>query len=279
LQSVQEAFHRIHGSTVFGSPGKKHESVLLQEFAVGPEFAVDTVSKNGHMKIAAIWKYDKRPANGAPFVYYATRLYSTEADDDDNPQNVGRILYDYLNDCLTALDIEWGITHSEVILTTDANGELAPRLVEVNCRQHNMHFLPLVMGGIGYNLFDMLLAAYLGGDAIREVDDKEEKLDWDLLPDIPTTRRNAAMIHLVNTQSGTLAQINEPALYEIQGMGSVWDLEVYRHFLEAGEEIRPTVDIKTDAGWVQLLHPDKETFEQDYQRIVELMPTLFEVES
>jgi hypothetical protein len=54
---------------------------------------------------------------------------------------------------------------------------------------------------------------------------------------------------------------------------------VYHHFLELGGEILPTVDIKTDAGWVQLLHPNKDILERDYQRIVEeLMPILFEVE-
>lgn len=239
------------------------------------------------MKIAAIWKYDKRPVNGAPFVYYATRLYSDEhveeAEDDNSSgdqANVGQILYDYLSDCLTALQIDWGITHSEVILTTDAavDGKLSPRLVEVNCRQHNMNFLPLVMGGIGYNLFDMVLAAYLGDDTPKTGgEDDNIMLDWDLLPDIPTTRMHAAMIHLVNTQEGTLVRVNEPALYEIQAMESVWDLEVYSHFLEPGQDITKTVDIKTDAGWVQLLHPHKAIFERDYKRIIEIMPTLFEV--
>jgi hypothetical protein len=306
---------------VFGSPNLQHQSVLVQEFAIGPEFAVDTISKNGTMKIAAIWKYDKRPAHdnnhnndnddaavpSSTLVYYATRLYS--CDDNESGGDIGQILYDYLKDCLAALDIQWGITHSEVILTTSTNitttttttstgddyRHYAPRLVEVNCRQHNMNFLPLTMGSIGYNIFDMLLAAYLGDDEQKqttsstttvasEEDEEVEKLNWDSLPDIPmmmtttTTRMNAAMIHLVNTKRGILRRVNEAALYEIQGMDSVWDLEVYHHFLEPGRMILPTVDIKTDAGWVQLLHPHRGTLERDYQRIIEeLMPELFEV--
>ena len=31
---------------------------------------VDTVSRNGEHKVLAIWKYDKREANHAPFVYF-----------------------------------------------------------------------------------------------------------------------------------------------------------------------------------------------------------------
>jgi hypothetical protein len=75
-----------------------------------------------------------------------------------------------------------------------------------------------------------------------------------------------------------LKRLNENALYEIQAMDSVLDLEVFSEFLEPGiSMIEPTVDIKSDAGWIQLLHPDRETFQRDYERIMVLMPTLFEV--
>lgn len=280
LSSVRDAFETIHGSTVFGLPRQQNDAVLVQEFATGQEYAIDTVSKNGTMKIAAIWQYDKRSVNGAPFVYYATKLHSAEHDDKSGECNgIERLLWDYLNACLSALDIRWGITHSEVIMITTPTGALAPRLVEVNCRQHNMNFLPLVMSGIGYNVFDMLLCSYLGGSGHEDLLelDSQEKLDWDILPAIPCTRMNAAMIHLVNTKEGTLTRVNEPALYEIQAMDSVWDMEVYGHFLELGNKVMPTINIKTDAGWVQLIHPDRAVFENDYQRIVNLMPTLFDV--
>jgi hypothetical protein len=36
----------------------------------GPEFVVDGVSRDGEYKCVGVWQYDKRPANGAPFVYY-----------------------------------------------------------------------------------------------------------------------------------------------------------------------------------------------------------------
>ena len=61
-------------------------------------------------------------------------------------------------------------------------------------------------------------------------------------------------------------------------MESVWDLQVYNPFLQLGNEISPTVDIRSDAGWAQLMNEDEESFVRDYQRIVELMPTLFFVQ-
>lgn len=298
LESVRSAYETIKGSTVLGSPTKKHESVLVQEYAVGQEYAVDTVSKDGKLKIAAVWKYDKRPqpptrglaendekSGGNDQidgrhrqVYYATKLY----DDDFNrmaKEDIDRILptiYEYLDDCLSALDIRWGITHSELIITPDG-----PRLIEVNCRQHNMDFVPLTDNGIGYNLYDMLLAAYFGDDDENDTDphvNRDARVDWDLLPDYPSILMNAAMVHLVNDKKGILKRLNENALYEIQSMQSVMDLQVYPDFLEPGiSAIEPTVDIKTDAGWIQMLHPDREIFQRDYERIMELMPTIFEV--
>jgi hypothetical protein len=66
---------------------------------------------------------------------------------------------------------------------------------------------------------------------------------------------------------------------KIEAMVSVVDLEVYSEFLEAGRQIDRTVDIKSNAGWNQLVHPNPEVFETDFQRIIELMPTLFEVKA
>jgi len=309
LESVHSAYETIKGSTVLGSPTKKHESVLVQEYAVGQEYAVDTVSKDGKLKIAAVWKYDKRPQpatieqgmvtddeptineennqnNGGSDqmdgryrqVYYATKLYDDGDDAVKNEENDPLLpgIYQYLDDCFNALDIQWGITHSELIITSDG-----PRLVEVNCRQHNMDFVPLTDNAIGYNLYDMLLAAYFGDDDDQDIEpdvNKDARVKWDLLPDYPSTRMNAAMVHLVNDKKGILKGLNKNALYEIQAMDSVLDLEVFPEFLEPGiSMIEPTVDIKSDAGWIQLLHPDREIFQRDFERIMELMPTLFEI--
>ena len=297
--SVRSAFQVIKGSTVLGSPKKKHDTVLVQEYAVGQEYAIDTVSKEGEMKIAAVWIYDKRPkpptitqqnmielsdddaaaaaaANSSGRnrqVYYATKLYDDDIDDDENSHPLLPVIYQYLDDCFHALDIRWGITHSELIITSDG-----PRLIEVNTRQHNMDFIPLTDNAIGYNLYDLLLAAYLGDKNNIHEKNENEKVNWDDVPNYPLTRMNGAMVHLVNDKSGILKRLNQKALYEIQAMDSVWDLEVYEDFLHPGvSHIEPTVDIKSDAGWIQILHPDRETFDRDYDRIMDLMPTLFEV--
>jgi biotin carboxylase len=44
---VEKAFNLIHGMPVFDSPREMHDSVLIQEFVSGTEYAIDIVSKNG----------------------------------------------------------------------------------------------------------------------------------------------------------------------------------------------------------------------------------------
>ena len=265
LEDVQEAYDDIYGSTILGSMTDKHDTVLVQEFATGTEYALDIISKNGVHKVAALWRYDKRPANGRSFVYHATELVDTHTPD-------AEVLCEYAKSALDALDLKWGMTHTEVIMTKDGC-----RLVEVNCRQHNMDFAPITMACIGYNALDMLLSAYLGGGPCVP-EQKEMCLEWSLLPDRPVLRAFGAMVHFVNHVQGTLIGVNEDALREIQAMESVLDLQVYNPFLELGKEIMPTVDIRSDAGWVQLINDDSEAFVRDYNRIVELMPILFFVQ-
>lgn len=265
--SVRQAYEIIKGSTVFGAASERHQAVLVQEFAAGTEYAVDVISKNGEHKVAALWRYDKRAANGAPFCYYATELV------DATRSAVGSMVCDYAKECLTAVGIKWGISHNEIIVTPDG-----PRLVEVNCRQHNMDFAPITMACIGYNAFDMLLAAYLGGQPVHAYppSGESQRLDWDSLPDVPSLRAHGAMVHLVNSVNGTLTEVKVQHLNEIQNMESVLEIEVYPDFLDVGGTIFPTVDIRSDAGWVQLINDDPSVFQRDYNRIVELMPHLFQ---
>ena len=269
MESVELAYNDITSAAVFGDASQKHQVVLVQEFAAGTEYAIDIVSRDGEHKVAALWRYDKRPANGSPFCYFATELI------DPTQSEIGASVCRYAMSCLSALGQRWGLTHTEVIVTSQG-----PRLVEVNCRQHNMDFAPLTMACIGYNAFDMLLAAYLDGDAPENYPPGTEhlRLVWDRLPDLPSLRLCGAMVHLVSFASGRLKEVQLQHLDRIHNMDSVLELEVYPEFLNVGELISKTTDIRSDAGWVQILNDDTEALRSDYEQIVELMPKLFVTE-
>lgn len=254
IPEVQDAWEKITSTSIFGSAGR-HENVLVQEFLPGVEYAVDVVSRNGHHKVAAIWRYDKRPANDAAFCYFKTELVDAVIDD-----NVPSIC-NYVDSALTALGVKWGLSHTEVIVTSDINR--GPVLVEVNCRQHNMDFCPLTMACMGYNALDLALIAYLGEDE-----------DWSRVPEFPQLHAFGCMVHLVNYASGNLKQVFH--VQEMSQLESVLDYEVYEQFLTPGEKIEPTVDIRSDAGWVQLINEDREKLDQDFNKIVAWMPSMFE---
>jgi len=262
-EQVKEAWEAITDTTVFGQMSSdKHDSVLVQEYLEGTEYALDVVSRNGEHKIAVIWKYDKRPANGAPFCYFQTKLVDEVMEPLDVPS-----VQEYVRNALTALGIRYGFTHNEVIMTSDRG----PVLVEVNCRQHNMDFAPITMACIGYNALDMTLDALLSSRG-----DSDEESDWHLYPSEPRLRAFGCMVHLVNSESGTLSHVNH--LEEMGSLPSFFRGHVYEKFQKGGEEIQPTIDIRSDAGWVQLIHEDLEQMQTDYRQIVEYMPTMFKVE-
>ncbi|ACI64816.1 predicted protein [Thalassiosira pseudonana CCMP1335] len=292
LPSIRAAFNKIYRSPVFGaSVASKHDNVLFQEFAKGTEYAIDVVCRDGDRKVAALWKYDKRAVNGAPFVYFSTQLVSAEDEDGNVNKKVEQAVCDYVFSALEALDIRWGLSHVECIVEeipddADETKRIRVRLVEVNCRQHNTDFCPLASGTIGYNALDMVLAAYLGSDPKQQhksehgypPETKHLRLEWDSFPTLPSTRARGAVVHFVSFVEGRISRIRYDVLEEVQELDSVMDMHVYPQFLEVGNEIGKTVDIRTDTGWAHIMNSDKDKFVSDYQRLVELMKDMFEVE-
>ena len=254
---VVNAWDAIIGTSIYAEVGK-HNSVLVQEHLVGTEYAVDMVARDGDYKAAAIWRYDKGRVNDAPFCYFRTQL----VDDRNDSAETIRAVVEYVQASLTALGVRWGQSHSEVIVTRDRG----PVLVEVNCRQHNMDFAPLTMLCIGYSAWEMTLDAFLENDKV-----------WETIPKLPQLRNAGCMVHLVNYATGKLSGVNH--LEDIEKLESILDMEIYPRYFTPGAEIVPTTDIRTDAGWVQLASDDAQQVEQDYRKIVEWMPTMFEVEN
>ena len=61
-------------------------------------------------------------------------------------------------------------------------------------------------------------------------------------------------------------------------MESFAGIDVYADPGRGGSgHMKKTIDIRSDAGWVRLVHDNKEVVERDYRRVVELMPTMYEV--
>jgi biotin carboxylase len=101
VPQMEQAWEQITSSSVFGTHSK-HDSVLVQEYLQGIQHAVDVVSRNGEHNVAAIWWYDKRPANGAASCYYQAKLVDVESGDPV------LVICEYVKKALSALGVQWG---------------------------------------------------------------------------------------------------------------------------------------------------------------------------
>jgi hypothetical protein len=90
-------------------------------------------------------------------------------------------------------------------------------------------------------------------------------------PELLSTARGL-IVHLISTAEGVISAVRH--LDEIRALPSVHLLEMP---LAVGDVLVKTVDIRTDAGYVILMHDDEEVLRADYERIVELQDTMFEV--
>eukprot|EP00808_Paulinella_micropora_P006701 g65337.t1 len=131
--------------------GKENTECVLQEFLEGKEYVVDTVSSEGLHKCVCLWEYDKRPTNGAPFVYYGLRMK-------DSSEPGMKEMVEYTFRVLDALGIQNGCGHAEVIIT-----RRGPILVEVGSRPHGGEgcWVPMVYKVLGTSQVKALTDLYL----------------------------------------------------------------------------------------------------------------------
>uniref|UniRef100_A0A6U8NLE2 ATP-grasp domain-containing protein n=3 Tax=Emiliania huxleyi TaxID=2903 RepID=A0A6U8NLE2_EMIHU len=237
--SLEES--KAHFETLMGAQrrvGAQGGAVLCQEFLVGPEYVVDTVTSAGEHKVTAVWKYDKRPCNGAAFVYFGMLpVPPSEA--------VAQRLIGYVLPVLDALQIRYGATHGEVILTKDG-----PCLVEMNCRPHggDGNWLPMARALTGgYSQVDALLDAFV------------EPQRFAALPPCPGTWQAAAQEFLVvSTQEGKVA--SAPGYELARSLRSFVSLEA---FVSVGDQLARTVDVFTQAASIVLVHADAAVVTED----------------
>ncbi|MCH9744414.1 MAG: ATP-grasp domain-containing protein [Gammaproteobacteria bacterium] len=134
---TEEAFsgafaHILSSSNPFD---KGNTEVLVQEFVQGDEYAVNSVSKDGRHFVTEVVKYKKREEETGGLVYQTSTL---QAFDEVNALGV----IDYVYKVLTALGIQNGPAHTEVMVTPDgrclliesgarlAGGSLPPSVME-----------------------------------------------------------------------------------------------------------------------------------------------------
>lgn len=208
--------------------GAQGRGVLLQEFLEGTEYIVDHVSCDAEHKTTMLWMYDFQEVNGNR-VCVAQRPVPSDS-------MMAKELVAYTRQCLNALGVRNGATHTEVMWTS-----AGPCLVEVNCRcQGGTGFwVPLCRKMTGYSQVDAVIGAYLKQEAFH------------VLPNMPTFLTSGDIIHLVSYEERLITAM--PGLEAVRGLSSFTDVALN---VELGEMTCKTTDWNTLTGVVALCHPD-----------------------
>ena len=98
--------------------GGTNGEVVVQEFARGTEYVVDTISVAGVHSISSVIRYHKVAGPAHMAVYESMEFVAEQAD-----------VVGYVRGVLDAVGLRYGAAHTEVMLTEDG-----PRLIEVNAR-------------------------------------------------------------------------------------------------------------------------------------------------
>lgn len=232
MEDWKIAFNRIltEPSSITGKPG---ETVVVQEQALGTEFAVGTVSANGKHYLAHLIKYNKTSAHGRKTIFdYVEFIAYREHEHGE--------LFEYTQKTLDALGIRWGAAHTEIMLT-----EKEPRLIESSPRMCGGPVVRFAREATGSSQADKLVEAYLDGDVLKEF----------------TFKKTVVPVFLKSPKKGIISNIE--ALAEISTLPTLHSNYVW---VKNGDLVPQTVDYLTNIGIVALTG-DRESILLDYKKI------------
>ncbi|MFE6334315.1 ATP-grasp domain-containing protein [Streptomyces sp. NPDC057798] len=230
---VRKAFNVLIGST--SALGQDNHAVLAQEYLVGSEYIVNTVSLEGRHYVTDIWKMHHLTANGVPDVAAGAELMLRRGVEQDQ-------LVEHTVQVLDALGVRNGPAHTELKLTADG-----PRLVETGARVCGADVHVPVKAAIGESQLDWTVDAYVNPDRFLE--------RWESGYELA---RHARVVNMVSPAEGRL--VSYPRMSELQALDSFHDILVRVH---PGGEIFRSIDDWTFPLRVYLLHEVASTVARD----------------
>jgi hypothetical protein len=229
--------------------GERNTHVVAQEYLVGAEYIVNTVSCEGLHHITDVWSTDRITVNGVPDLVVAQVLLGS-----DDP--AVHELAPYARQVLDALGIRYGAAHLEIKLTPDG-----PRLIEAGSRPSGLPYY--VAEAIGEGQFEWAADAYLRPERFMARAGNGYR------------RRNAfAWAALASPVSGRLVRYR--ALDHIRRLASFRDMTL---LIKPGDRIVPTTWDAEYPVTLTLSHPVEAVLRRDLNTLRYLDGTgMYEVE-
>jgi hypothetical protein len=120
---------------------------------------------------------------------------------------------------------------------------------------------------MGYNALDLCLSAYLD-------DAHDEDALFARVPRRPILQCNGMIVNLACFVDGEVSEIRH--VQDIQELESFVAMELFPGF-DIGSTVQRTKDIRSDCGWVHLVHESEDCMMRDYNTICTMMPSMFDV--
>ncbi|MEU9112413.1 ATP-grasp domain-containing protein [Streptomyces sp. NPDC048483] len=214
-----------------------NDSILIQEFASGTEFVVDTYSVNGELGLSAVVQYSKSTRGNRIGVY--------DAEDYLHPDDpLVSVLGTYTRQVAQAVGIRTGCTHTEIMLT-----DRGPRLIEIAAR---------LDGGCAQQA-----ARLATGDS--QIDRTvRHHLDSAFVPGFEIVQP---------TRVAWLSAANSGTMHNAEVLDAVRELASFQKLgcrYPNGSQVPRTEDLFTTLGWVLLSTPDQDVLDQDTKRVREI---------
>ncbi len=213
--------------------GERNTHVVAQEYLVGAEYIVNTVSCDGLHHVTDVWSTDRITANAVRDLVVAQVLLRS-----DDP--TVHKLVPYAHRVLDALGIRYGAAHLEIKLTPDG-----PRLIEAGARPSGLPYY--VAEAVGEGQFEWSADAYLRPERFRARAGEDYR------------RRSAfAWAALASPVSGRLVRYR--ALDEVRRLESFRDMTLQ---VRPGDRIVPTTWDMEYPATLTFSHPVEAVLRRD----------------
>jgi hypothetical protein len=231
-QDWHPIFDHIYGK--INHSGFRNDAVLVQEYAEGVEYLVDSYSVDGRHGLVDVCRYAKSSRGARIGVYDRVEFLPP-----DHPDTA--VIWPYVQEVLDAVGIRNSPGHSEVMLTADG-----PRLMETAARP----------AGLGHQMITRLAT----GDSqiARTVAHRvrgEFRSGYEL-------RQHLSAVFISAPEAGVWR--NGDIFDGVEELPSFFD----KHFPHGtGDVVPATEDLTTFLAWVILAGPDAARIEADFQHL------------
>lgn len=245
---VRAAFAELRGTvSMFGHV---NDELLVQADVLrggGAEYTVNSASSRGHHHITDVWRM-RRTMVGATAVCVYSEL--VHPDEPEFPALAG-----YCARVLTALGIDNGVAHSEIMLTRDG-----PVLIETGARVEGACDPAIAQQVVGHSQNSLLVAAYLDPDAFGHA----------IARPAPRPRRYARHVYLLCAAAGPV--VAAPDFGPIRALPTFAGMDTT---LDTATDLTATVNLATCPGNLYLVSDNPEAIEADYVQLRTLEIALY----